>query len=269
MKCQSILAQCVVLNFNLVHAEQQCERGRAADSSLLQSPVHKVPIEFQSDLHELIFDVDNPRSDSSLKIGTLLQRDIASRRPYDYATDKVGEEHPTPIFFHGIFFNYREGDHFLALKKLLDDFAEYPENMLTNTYLTTVGIWMGGEADYALLDLRHVPHEYFADSFAVWDIGCDAWVHREWNLEANAALHQNDDPSDDPSHFLLKQYRWVPWYLQLRGLPPAPMSGMVGGLGRAGSILDRWDTTGGTWQLAGGLNDLVWLFGPARIEPPV
>ncbi|GGO83300.1 hypothetical protein GCM10011348_26740 [Marinobacterium nitratireducens] len=288
-----------------------------------------------------------------------------TRRPHNDAADNADENHPAHIFFREIFFNNHEGDRFIALEKLLDDFAEHPRNMLTNTYLTTVNIWMGGEADYddptvlyhfvlssyfsvrarylaeeretlwrenpnehsrfrlatliggwtvparrwlarlhgddtavqrldaehnhwlaintafvsvpvglmlfeendkfaegfaaweagrdycdkvsptdlscidwprasfnilsfvlgevdfylksgqlavaeSLLSLRHIPNEYFAESFAVWDIGREAWLHREQNLEQIAALYQNEDPGDDPSHFLLKQHRWGP-----------------------------------------------------------
>jgi len=62
----------------------------------------------------------------------------------------------------------------------------------------------------SLLSLRFIPIDGFADSFAVWDLGRDAWDHRENNLERIAELYQNDNPNDDPSHFLLKQHKWGP-----------------------------------------------------------
>ncbi len=58
----------------------------------------------------------------------------------------------------------------------------------------------------ALLQYRHAPHE--AENWAAWDLGREAWLHREENLNEIAALYQNEDPSDDPLHFQMKAKKW-------------------------------------------------------------
>jgi len=281
------------------------------------------------------------------------------------AQANADEYHPAHEYFRETFFNNHEGNRFIALEKLLDDYFEHPENTLTNTYLTTVNIWMGGEANYddptilyhfvmssyfsvrardlaeqreilwrqnpatntrfrlatliggwtvparrwlaklqgdvaavasldnehnqwlaintaftsvpvglmlfpendrfdegfagweagrnycdkvsptdlscinwprasfnilsfilseadfflkkgdvatarTLLSLRNLPIPIFAESFAVWDLGREAWEHREQNAEKIAALYQNDNPADDPTNFLLKKHQWGP-----------------------------------------------------------
>lgn len=69
-----------------------------------------------------------------------------------------------------------------------------------------------GRLDQAreLLAFRHLPAPPFADSYAHWDLGRGPWEHREQNLERIAELYANDDPKDDPAHFLMKKHRWGP-----------------------------------------------------------
>ena len=60
-------------------------------------------------------------------------------------------------------------------------------------------------AEQALL-YRFDPSE--TDYWAAWDLGRDAWEHRENHLLEIFQLYQNDDPSDDPLHFQLKRRKW-------------------------------------------------------------
>jgi hypothetical protein len=56
------------------------------------------------------------------------------------------------------------------------------------------------------LRYRFDPSE--ADYWAAWDLGREAWEHRENHLLEISQLYQNDDPSDDPLHFQLKRRKW-------------------------------------------------------------
>ncbi|MEZ4270844.1 MAG: hypothetical protein R3C68_05250 [Myxococcota bacterium] len=56
------------------------------------------------------------------------------------------------------------------------------------------------------LQYRFSPAE--AENWAAWDLGREAWLHRENNLNEIAALYQNDDPTDDPLHFQMKRRKW-------------------------------------------------------------
>lgn len=277
-------------------------------------------------------------------------------------TVNAEEDHAAHEYFRTAFFDNHEENRYVAVEMLLDDFVSYPNNILTNTYLTTANIWVGGEAGYddptilysfvlssyfsvrartlaehvellwredpvthkrfrlatliggwtvparrwlaklhedqaavqlldaehrewldintafhsvpvglmlfdekenfaeafaaweagrrhceeaplnlscinwprasfnilsfvlgevdfflkagqleqakTLLSWRFIPIDIFADSFAVWDLGRDAWQHRENNFERIAELYQNDNPNDDPTHFLLKRHKW-------------------------------------------------------------
>ncbi|MFV8781304.1 carbohydrate-binding protein [Microbulbifer sp. SA54] len=49
-----------------------------------------------------------------------------------------------------------------------------------------------------------------AFGWSSWDYGRDAWEYRQANLEEIFQLYRNDDPSDDPTNFLLKQHQWGP-----------------------------------------------------------
>jgi hypothetical protein len=289
---------------------------------------------------------------------------IARGHANDNAAENADENHAAHKYFRTAFFGNHEENRYISVEKLMDDFASHPNNMLTNTYLTTANIWVGGEAGYddptilysfvlssyfsvrartlaegveelwredpvynkrfrlatliggwtvparrwlaklhedhqavklldaehrkwleintaftsvpvglmlfdekenfdegfaaweagrrhceeappnlscinwprssfnilsfvlgevdfflkagqleqakTLLSWRFIPIDIFADSFAVWDLGRDAWEHRENNLESIAELYQNDNPNDDPTHFLLKQHKWGP-----------------------------------------------------------
>ena len=48
----------------------------------------------------------------------------------------------------------------------------------------------------------------YLPNYQDWDIGPQAYMHRMNNLEAIAALYQNDDPSDDPMPFNVKRRKW-------------------------------------------------------------
>ncbi len=65
-----------------------------------------------------------------------------------------------------------------------------------------------GQVDEAqqTLGFRFDPAE--ADSWNNWELGQEAWLHREANAAAIAALYNNDDPSDDPTHFQLRKKDW-------------------------------------------------------------
>jgi hypothetical protein len=41
-----------------------------------------------------------------------------------------------------------------------------------------------------------------------WYLGQEAWLHRETNMQQIHQLYSNGDPSDDPTHFLLKSRKW-------------------------------------------------------------
>jgi hypothetical protein len=57
------------------------------------------------------------------------------------------EDHPAHKFFNETF-NYHEGDRYVALQRLLDDFVAAPGNVYTNFALGAVNLWVGGEADF-------------------------------------------------------------------------------------------------------------------------
>jgi hypothetical protein len=46
--------------------------------------------------------------------------------------------------------------------------------------------------------------------YEFWDIGKPAWEHRQNNLSQIFELYQNGDPSDDPTHFMMKKRKWGP-----------------------------------------------------------
>jgi hypothetical protein len=58
-----------------------------------------------------------------------------------------------------------------------------------------------------LLSWRHNP-QLPVNQYPFWDLGKVQWEHRENNLEAIAALYQNDNPSDDPINLLMKKRKW-------------------------------------------------------------
>lgn len=72
----------------------------------------------------------------------LLDRFFASGNPLDPV-----ENHPAHLFFIDAF-NYKEGNRYKALDKLLEDMVVNPNNALTNAYLSTVNLWIGSEAEY-------------------------------------------------------------------------------------------------------------------------
>ena len=65
-----------------------------------------------------------------------------------------------------------------------------------------------GDLEGALqfLQYRYSPNEQ--QNWAAWDLGRDAWLHREANAAQIVALYQNNDPSDDPLHFQMKTRKW-------------------------------------------------------------
>lgn len=62
-------------------------------------------------------------------------------------TVDVSENHQAHSYFIDAF-NYNEQNRYVAVDKLLDDYAQHPNNALTNAYLTASNIWVGGEAGY-------------------------------------------------------------------------------------------------------------------------
>lgn len=44
--------------------------------------------------------------------------------------------------------------------------------------------------------------------YGTWDLGRDAWEHREKNLLEISALYQNNDPNDDPMQLFLQKHKW-------------------------------------------------------------
>lgn len=63
-----------------------------------------------------------------------------------------------------------------------------------------------GDTDFAagLLNARYAPWAHFDE----WDLGREAWLHREANFTEIASLYQNDDPTDDPLPLNLKRRKW-------------------------------------------------------------
>ena len=57
------------------------------------------------------------------------------------------ENHPAHRYFNETF-NYKEGNRYTALARLLDDFVEQPKNVYTAFQLTAVNTWIGGEAEF-------------------------------------------------------------------------------------------------------------------------
>lgn len=57
------------------------------------------------------------------------------------------ENHPAHQLFNRTF-NEREGDRYLALGQLLDDYAVEPKNVYTAFTLTASNLWIGGEGDH-------------------------------------------------------------------------------------------------------------------------
>ena len=46
------------------------------------------------------------------------------------------------------------------------------------------------------------------NQYPYWDLGRIQWEHRENNVDAIAALYQNDNPNDDPINLLMKKRKW-------------------------------------------------------------
>ncbi len=79
-----------------------------------------------------------------------------------------------------------------------------------------VSYWLSGVDFYlkagqterarGMLQARYAP--FF--QFEHWTLGQQAWFLREQQLEQLAAQYQNNDPSDDPTNFLLNRHRWGP-----------------------------------------------------------
>jgi hypothetical protein len=65
-----------------------------------------------------------------------------------------------------------------------------------------------GERDAALQLLAYRQQPGVAEAFAQWDLGRDAWEHRERNLDAIMARYHDGDPSNDPVNFEMKRRRW-------------------------------------------------------------
>ncbi|WP_226663714.1 hypothetical protein [Microbulbifer aggregans] len=65
-----------------------------------------------------------------------------------------------------------------------------------------------GELDMAAQFLTFNQNPAFG--WSSWDYGRAAWDYRQANLQQIFALYQNDDPSDDPTNFLLKKHQWGP-----------------------------------------------------------
>lgn len=65
-----------------------------------------------------------------------------------------------------------------------------------------------GNVDLArqILNSQYYPPFQFGN----FTLGQAAWQHRVQNLEAIAALYQNNDLSDDPTNFLTKRHQWGP-----------------------------------------------------------
>jgi hypothetical protein len=57
------------------------------------------------------------------------------------------EDHPAHVFFNQTF-NDREGDRYIALEKLLDDFVDGPKNVYTSFAIDAINLWIGGEAGH-------------------------------------------------------------------------------------------------------------------------
>ncbi|HET9958487.1 MAG TPA: hypothetical protein VFQ61_28530 [Polyangiaceae bacterium] len=60
----------------------------------------------------------------------------------------VVEENLESHLFFTEAFNYEEQNRYEAVDKLLMDFVEQPNNVVTNAYLASSNIWLGGEAPY-------------------------------------------------------------------------------------------------------------------------
>lgn len=60
----------------------------------------------------------------------------------------VNEDHAAHAYFNETF-NYREGQRYTALAKLLDDYVKDPRNMYTVFLVDAANLWIGGEADHS------------------------------------------------------------------------------------------------------------------------
>ncbi|QSA96531.1 hypothetical protein [Methylococcus sp. EFPC2] len=107
-----------------------------------------------------------------------------------------------------------------------------------------------------ILTVRHIPIDILGGDFQYWDLGREAWIHREDNLERIAELYANDDPSDDPTNFLLNEHKWGPSTINCQGCHQR--QGKVwpeGEVERVLSIVDefppigegKWPTVSTTW----------------------
>jgi hypothetical protein len=86
--------------------------------------------------------------------------------------------------------------------------ARFPFNLLSFALgLVDFSLRAGDlERARAILGYRLDPGE--AANWSEWNVGRDAWLHRERNLDAIFALYRNGDPSDDPVNFETKRRRW-------------------------------------------------------------
>ncbi len=88
------------------------------------------------------------------------------------------------------------------------DLPRFPYNFLSYVLGYADFLLKAGQPDAAsqVLALRSRPDE--AVTFGYWDLGREAYQHRENNLGALVALYQNGDPTDDPLNFLMKRRKW-------------------------------------------------------------
>ena len=117
--------------------------------------------------------------------------------------------------------NFAEG--FQAWQDALPHCAEVPVRTCSNQPRFShngLGFFLGyvdfllkdGDINAAkqVLSLRFAPPNVFppAKAYTEWDLGRDAWEHREKNLNEISALYRNANPADDPLHFFMKKKKW-------------------------------------------------------------
>ena len=81
-------------------------------------------------------------AETDRKLNALIARGAA----HDDDAADAQENHAAHAYFRDAFFNNHEENRYGAVTNLLNDFVRHPNNTLTNTFLTTATIWVGGEA---------------------------------------------------------------------------------------------------------------------------
>lgn len=145
----------------------------------------------------------------------------------DQAITALTDEHRLWREIHPLFHAFTVGlDFFESNDKFMEGFFAWGSALSTNCpeirtcmdrprFSFNILGMIVGYVDYltklgALEDARNLLQWQYAPplQYNNWTLGQAAWQHRVDNLDAIAALYHNDDPTDDPNFFFVKNKKW-------------------------------------------------------------